>query len=82
MGGGGGFMKAPAPPPPPPAPPAPVVAAPVMPDTTTNNEDIENARQKQLRQAALAQGRQSTILTGGLGATGTAPTQSKQLLGA
>jgi hypothetical protein len=55
------------------------VYVPSTPDTTASDEA---ARQKQLKQAAAAQGRQSTILTSGLGATGTPDISKKQLLGA
>lgn len=74
MGGGG---KSPSIPSSPSAAPT-TVYVPKTPDTSSVDEE---ARQKQLKAAARAQGRQSTILTSGLGVTGQADTSKKQLLG-
>ncbi len=75
MGGGGGksFKPAAYTPPPPPA----------EPETLVDDEasDIRLANEKARKAAALAGGRQSTILTGTLGDTSTAFVAQKNLLG-
>lgn len=63
-------IPAPAPPPPPPA----KVPTPV-------DEGVSKAREEEKRKALLAQGRQSTLLTGSQGLTSEAQTQRKTLLG-
>jgi len=62
---------APPPPPPPPAPPPPEAQDPA----------VSRARRLDRQQAALAGGRQATILTGGLGLTTGADGARKTLLG-
>ncbi len=47
----------------------------------TNNNLMEEERQKELAAAALRQQQNSSILTSGLGVTGTTSTQKKGLLG-
>ena len=65
--------KAPAPPPPPVMPPPPA-------------QDVERAvsdsRDNERRRRLATQGQASTMLTGGSGAMGAAPTTGKSMLGA
>lgn len=67
--------KPPSPPPPPPPPELPVVPKPT-------DKEITATRNKARAQAALARGRQDTILTSGMGLTTPAPTAPKTVLGA
>lgn len=62
---------APSPSPPPPPPPLP----------TRNDEEVEEARRKEIIAQRLRRGRVATILTGGQGLTGSAPVGRKRLLG-
>lgn len=62
----------PAPPPPPPPPPAP--PSEVAPE-------VKTARTQSRQRAALASGRNSTILTAAQGLTGDVSTSGKTLLG-
>ncbi len=55
-------------------PPPPKVPTPV-------DEGVSKAREDEKRKALLAQGRQSTLLTGSQGLVSEAPTQRKTLLG-
>lgn len=48
---------------------------------TTNNPEMEAAAEKEKQAALLRQQRNQSILTSGLGATGIAATQKKELLG-
>lgn len=48
---------------------------------TTNNPEMEAAAEKEKQAALLRQQRNQSILTSGLGATGLAATQKKELLG-
>lgn len=59
------------------APTPPRIEAPAPPDVGA----VQEARRRQLRLAAARRGRQSSILTGGQGATGQAPLARKSLLG-
>lgn len=59
------------PPPPPPPPPAPTLAAP----------DVQAAARQQAIDAAQADGRAATMLTGPNGDTSPAPVAKKTLLG-
>lgn len=67
---GGSAPSIPAPPPPPPPPP---------PIPTKADPQVTEARNRTRSRAALAQGRQSTILTSGLGLTTPASTASSQI---
>lgn len=58
----------------------PVPKAPAAPPQQVSQES-EQARQRNRIQATLAQGRQSNILTTGLGLTTPAPTVPKSVLG-
>jgi hypothetical protein len=60
---------------PPPPPP------PVAPTDQAAEEAAQQAAEKQRQAAALAQGRQSTLLTGGLGDTNKAPVNRRTLFG-
>jgi len=53
------------------------MAPPAPPDMGA----VQDARRRQLRLASARRGRESTILTGGQGATGEAPLARKSLLG-
>ena len=61
-------------------PKAPKVPAPVAATPQVNDEEIQDEANKERRRRLGAQGRSSTILTGGLGTTGSTSTQ-KTLLG-
>lgn len=69
---GGSSPKPPEPPPLPPPPPEPVKRV---------DERVARARQTNRRQAALARGRGSTILTSPLGLESEATTAGKRVLG-
>ena len=69
----GGSPTPPAPPPPP--PPAPPAPTPVDPE-------VRRARSNNRNKAALAEGRDATILTSPVGLTKKASTAQKSLLGA
>lgn len=71
----GSTPSVPAPPTPPPAAAEPKPTTPVDPNVKRRREDIR-------QEAALAEGRGSTILTSPLGLTTKASTAPKQLLGA
>jgi len=57
--------------------------APSPPPPTPEPEDpqVQDAARDERRRQRLAAGRESTIRTSGLGASGSAPTQRKTLLG-
>ncbi len=65
------FSSAPSPPPPPPPPPPPQVSDP----------EVQAAKENERKRRIAAQGRSSTILTGGQGVADER-TQGKKLLGA
>lgn len=65
---------------PPATAPAPPPPAPVVRDYGAEAA-AEAAAEKQRKAAAVAVGRQSTVLTGGMGDTSTAPTTKRTLLG-
>lgn len=68
-------------PPPIPKPPPPIPAPPLPP--TKQDPAVTQARQRARQQAALAQGRDSTILTSGLGLVDDASSSAKKtVLGA
>ena len=77
MGGGGGGKSS--------SKPAPYVPPPVPAEPETLQEEeaseVRQAVDKSKKAAALASGRQSTIITGSLGATGEANVGRKTLLG-
>jgi hypothetical protein len=63
------------------ASPAPIVVPTPVAAPTVDDTEVKAAEEKQRKLAALAKGRESTILTGGLGLTDEAPTTQKTLLG-
>jgi hypothetical protein len=62
------------------APPIPPTPPPVEPPPQAQDPAVVRAKTKNKQQAALAQGRQSTVLTGGLGLTSGAETGAKKTL--
>lgn len=72
-GGGGGKGGGPSAPPPPPPPP--------KPEAAEEQQAVDATRERERRRQAQAVGRESTMLTGGQGVSGTATTASKTLLG-
>ena len=64
----------------PPLPP-PVVAPQYIPAPSDNTAEVKAAEERHRKAAALAKGRQSTILTGGRGVEETATVGRKTLLG-
>lgn len=68
-----GPKSQPAPPPPP--------APPTVPNKTNKAKELAAARGNEAQKAALASGRDSTILTGPLGDQSQANTRQKTLLG-
>ena len=58
-------------------------APPPAPEVTeiTSDDNVKYAKSKERQKLAAMAGRQSTILTGGLGDTSTANVQKKTLLG-
>ena len=66
---------------PPTKPPPPIAASP--PPPTKQDPAVTQARQRARQQAALAQGRDSTVLTKAAGLIGDAPSSAKKtILGA
>ncbi len=63
------------------APAAPSTAKPPPPPPEPTSKDVTAAREKNQAQAALAEGRSSTILTSGLGLTTPATTAPKKIFG-
>ena len=65
------------------SPSTPPVEDPVDPPEPPKeaDEEVQRARDLERRQARLAAGRSSTVLTGGRGLTGDAAVQRKTLLG-
>ena len=61
-------------------PPTPKVSTPA-PDSEEVKQAAQTAADNQRRAAVVAKGRQSTILTGGLGDTTQAPVKLRTLLG-
>jgi hypothetical protein len=52
---------------------------PVVP--TRDDQAVKDAEERQRKAALMAKGRQSTILTGGMGLQEEAPVKKKQLFG-
>lgn len=65
----------------PPMPPVPEPPAPLPPPPQAQDPAIVRARTRSRQQAALAEGRGSTVLTSGLGLTTPASSTKKTLLG-
>lgn len=63
------------------AAPKPPPVPQVVPAPTPEDPAVEEARQREIRQARAAKGRSSTLVTGGLGDTSEAPVVRKRLLG-
>lgn len=63
-----------------PPPPMPVIQPLPIPPTDKTAE-VQAAAERQRKATALAKGRESTLLTGGLGDTSVAPVVRKTLLG-
>lgn len=64
-------------------PSTPTVAPPPPPPTAeANAEEIKAAKTEERRRRSAAQGRQSTILTGGMGTQDASGASKKTLLGA
>lgn len=64
-----------------PPPPITIPPAPAPPTDYQAQEDAKLAADNQRKMAIAAKGRQSTILTGGLGDYSSAPTTQRTLLG-
>lgn len=63
------------------APSPPKSIAPVSAPVVRDDADVREAERKERLAARLRQGRRATILTGGSGLTGVAPSARKRLLG-
>ena len=61
-------------------PEAPAVQ-PLTPPPTESDADVQRKKAEEIRRLRMARGRSSTILTGGMGVLGGAPTERKTLLG-
>jgi len=59
--------------------PSPSPAPAPAPIPSKSDQDVQDERRAELRRRRLALGRQNSILTGGEGALGAAPVQTKTL---
>lgn len=62
-------------------PEAPPSVAPYKAPPTASDEDIQKKKAEEIARLRRMRGRGSTIMTGGMGVLGGAPTQKKTLLG-
>ena len=60
---------------------APPPVAPYTPPPTESDESMQRKKQEEIARLRRMRGRGSTIMTGGMGVLGGAPTQRKTLLG-